>query len=85
MLFLASILYARFVSRKRGESRGRAERVITDEEFSFTPLAAPSPVLAVAPPPYENPPPFEAAVKREETARISRPREEQSGRDDVAG
>lgn len=77
LLFLASVLYARFVSRRREASRGRTERGRVDEEFTITPITVSLPV--VAPPPYENPPPFEDSVKRKQTASAtpSQPREEQ--------
>lgn len=58
---------------------------MTDEEFTITPLTAPFPTLAVAPPPaYENPPSFEDATKGPETASATRPREGQDGRGEVA-
>jgi hypothetical protein len=84
LLFLAFVFYARIVSCRREVSRERAGRARTDEEFIITPFAAPSPMLAVAPPPYENPPSFEDAVKRPEMTSPSLPREGQDGRDGVA-
>ncbi|KAF9779513.1 hypothetical protein BJ322DRAFT_359040 [Thelephora terrestris] len=84
LLFLASVLYAKFVNRRRAASRGQVERGRTDEEFRVTPIPAP---LVTAPPPYENPPSFEDATKRTQTASAvsSQQREEQEGRNDVAG
>jgi len=83
LLFLASVLYARFVNSRREASQGRTERARIDEELTITPLTARSPTLASAPPPYENPPSFEDAVKRTQTTGVSRPGEEQE-RDGVA-
>lgn len=84
LLFLASVLYAKFVNRRRQANRGQAERGRTDEEFRVIPTATP---LVVAPPPYENPPSFEDATKRTQTASgvPSQPRAEEDARNEVAG
>jgi len=86
LLFLASVLYAKFVSHRREASRGRAERGRADEELTITPLAVPLP-LVVAPPPYENPPSFEDSTKRTQTesAASSQPRDEPGERNEVVG
>jgi hypothetical protein len=84
LLFLASVLYAKFVSRRREASRGRAERGRAGGEFTITPLAAP---VVVAPPPYENPPSFEDSIKRTQTASATptQSREEGDERNGVVG
>lgn len=86
LLFFSSVLYTKFVSRRREASRGRAEQGRADEELTITPIATP---LVTAPPPYENPPPFEDATKRTQIASTTpnqaTRREEGGERDEVAG